>query len=134
MRLGENGATQTRDIFGQTISRSTTRKYHNQITEIDGERFDSKKEANRWCELKLMEKAGLITGLSRQVRFELVPSQRDADGKLVARSVSYIADFVYSEGDTPVVEDVKSDGTRTDVYRIKRALMYQRYGIQIREV
>jgi len=81
-----------------------------------------------------MEKAGLITGLSRQVRFELVPSQRDADGKLVARSVSYIADFVYSEGDTPVVEDVKSDGTRTDVYRIKRALMYQRYGIQIREV
>ena len=94
--------------------------------------FDSAKEYRRWQELKLLEKAGAIENLHRQVPFGLIPPQR-VNGKLVERGVKYIADFTYFEKDgTFVVEDAK--GMRTNVYRIKRKLMLQVHGIQIREV
>lgn len=113
-------------------------KYGARKTEVDGIKFDSQKEANRWCELKLMERAGEIHDLQRQVTFVLIPAQRDYKGKVLERSVKYIADFVYLGNDgggwERVVEDAKSPATRTAVYKIKKKLMLSRFGIQIKEV
>lgn len=111
----------------------TWTKYNNKKVTVNGQVFDSKKEANRYKELLLLEKAGAIKDLRTQVKFTLIPSQRDeATGKVIERECSYKADFVYSEGDKTVVEDVK--GFRTKEYVIKRKLMLWRYGIRIREV
>lgn len=107
-------------------------KYNNKKITVDGQKFDSKKEANRYQELLLLEKAGVIKNLSRQVKFVLIPSQRDENGKVVERECSYKADFKYEEGLKTVVEDVK--GFRTKEYIIKRKLMLYQYGIRIREV
>lgn len=111
-------------------------KYHNQATVLDGLKFDSKKEAKRWAELKLMERAGEITDLFRQFPITLLRSQRDAKGKVIERPIKYVADFVYTDKATGkmVVEDVKSPATRTDVYKIKKKLMLYFYGIRIKEV
>lgn len=91
----------------------------------DGIRHDSVKEANRWCELNLMLRAGMIQDLQRQVKFELLPKQ---EGE---RAVYYIADFVYMENGAKVVEDVK--GCRTEVYKLKKKMMLFFHGIRIRE-
>ena len=109
-------------------------KYNSKKTVVDGQKFDSKKEARRYQELLLLEKAGKIKNLSRQVKFVLIPSQRDENGKVVERECSYKADFTYEEegGIKTVVEDVK--GYRTKEYIIKRKLMLYQYGIRIREV
>lgn len=108
-------------------------KYNSKKTVVDGQKFDSKKEANRYQELVLLEKAGVIKNLSRQVKFVLIPSQRDeATGKVIERECSYKADFKYEEDGKTVVEDVK--GFRTKEYIIKRKLMLYQYGIRIREV
>lgn len=106
-------------------------KYNNRKITIDGITFDSTREANRWCELKLLERANKITDLSRQVSFVLIDNHRRDDGKL-ERGVKYIADFTYRENGKFVVEDAK--GVRTKEYIIKRKLMLDRYGISIREV
>lgn len=100
---------------------------------IDGIKFDSKAEAKRFQELKLMKQQGLIRNLERQVKFLLVPSQRKEGGK-AEYPVFYIADFVYIDTKTgkKVVEDVK--GFKTPEYVIKRKLMLYQYGITIREV
>lgn len=94
--------------------------------------YASRKEYRRARELRIMQRAGIISGLREQVPYELIPAQRDANGKLLERACTYVADFVYTDehGNT-VVEDTK--GVRTDVYRIKRKLMLQRYGIIISE-
>lgn len=87
-------------------------KYGNiKTTTSDGITHDSIKEANRWCELKLLERAGVISDLRRQVKFELLPKQ----GK--SRAVHYIADFVYIKDGKQIVEDVK--GFRTKEYKLK---------------
>ena len=106
-------------------------KYHNTKVKINGEIFDSKKEAARWQELLLLQRAGKISHLNRQVTYELIPSQY-IDGKRVERSVKYVADFVYHQGGQLVVEDTK--GMKTDAYIIKRKLMLSVYGIRIKEV
>ena len=105
-------------------------KYGNIHTQTaDGIVHDSRKEARRWCELKLLEKAGKITDLDRQVKFELIPKQ---DGE---RACCYVADFVYTEDGKKVVEDVKSEATRKkESYIIKRKLMLYIHGIRIREI
>ena len=100
-------------------------KYHNKKVIVDGMKFDSQKEYSRWCELQLLERSGKIKELHRQVKFELIPKQ---DGE---RSCSYIADFVYRENGMLIVEDAK--GKNTEVYKIKKKLMLQRYGIKIKE-
>lgn len=101
-------------------------KYGNIKTRtFDGIKHDSRKEANRWCELKLLQRAGEISDLKRQVKFELIPKQ---EGE---RACTYVADFVYIENGKKVVEDVK--GKRTEVYKIKRKLMLWVHGIRIRE-
>lgn len=107
-------------------------KYNSKKTVVDGQTFDSKKEATRYQELVLLEKAGVIKNLSRQVKFVLIPSQRDENGKVIERECSYKADFVYTEGGETVVEDVK--GYRTKEYIIKRKLMLHVHGIRIREI
>lgn len=109
-------------------------KYGNKRTFVGTELFDSQHEADRWIELTLMEKAGEISDLRRQVPFILIPEIRNkSTGKVVSRATKYIADFVYTDrnGKT-VVEDAK--GMQTEVYRLKKKLMLWRYGIVIREV
>lgn len=107
-------------------------KYGNRKTVVDGITFDSKKEATRYAELMLLQRAGEIFDLQRQVPFTLIPKQV-RDGKVVERPVVYKADFVYKEKDgTEVVEDVK--GVCTKEYRIKKKLMLWQFGIIVREV
>lgn len=106
-------------------------KYHNKKVTFDGEIFDSKKEASRFIELRLLERAGKIQELRRQVEFELIPSQK-LNGKTIERKCSYRADFVYSENGKTIVEDTK--GFRTKEYIIKRKLMLYIHGIKIKEV
>lgn len=103
------------------MSKYRNRKYHG---------FDSKKEAERYHELALMQRAGLITGLQRQVKFELLPSQYDGR-KCVFRAVNYFADFVYQQDGKLVVEDVK--GFRTKDYILKAKMMYFFHHIKIKE-
>lgn len=113
----------------------------------DGIVFDSKKEAQRWEQLLLLQKAGKIVELRRQVKYELIPAQyrieerysktgkRLKDHKrLIERKVEYIADFVYTDAGTgeTFVEDTK--GVRTKDYTIKRKLMLLVHGIQIKEI
>ena len=107
-------------------SGNRTSKYHNRRK--DG--FDSQKEFNRYAELALMQRAGKISDLQRQVRFELIPAQYK-DGKCIYRSCTYVADFVYMENGEKVVEDSK--GFKTPEYIIKKKLMFQRYGILVKE-
>ena len=106
-------------------------KYGNRKIIRDGIEFDSIKECQRYCELKLMQRAGVISDLQLQVSFELIPSQR-IDGKVVERAVNYVADFVYQQNGLKVVEDTK--GMRTKDYIIKRKLMLWVHGIRIREI
>lgn len=123
------------------------KKYYNIKTKTtDGLVFDSQREALRWEHLLLLQKAGEISDLQRQVNYELLPNQYETyerfgkDGKrlkdgtrLVERKVEYIADFVYTtrSGET-IVEDAK--GIKTKDYIIKRKLMYAVHGIKIKEV
>lgn len=106
-------------------------KYLNIPCKVNGQKFDSRKEANRYKKLTLLERGGKISGLKRQVRYLLIPTQYDEDGKCLERSCNYVADFVYFENGQLVVEDTK--GIKTDVYRIKKKLMLSVYGIRIRE-
>lgn len=125
-------------------------KYHNKKITLDGITFDSIREGNRYRELKLLEKAGEISVLRRQVKFELIPPQyaktterytRGAKkgqykrGVLLERECAYIADFVYIDADgKKIVEDTKSKATKTKDYIIKRKLMLYKYGIKIKEI
>lgn len=104
-------------------------KYNNIRVEIDGIKFDSKKEAKRYGELKLLERAGQISDLQLQVAFELVPPQKGGMRKELP--VKYIADFVYTENGHQVIEDTK--GVKTKDYIIKRKLM-KLMGREIREI
>ena len=117
----------------------------------NGEVFDSKKEYTRWCELQLLERAGKVSGLKRQVTFELIPSQREKStqvykagpqkglpkpGAVIEKACSYVADFVYcDEKGNTVVEDTKGlkKGAAYDLFAIKRKLFLYRYGIKIKE-
>ena len=100
-------------------------KYHNSKTVIDGIRFDSKKEAKRYLELKILEKAGIIKCLKRQVPYVIINKSR------YGRAIKYVADFTYYEDGKLVVEDVK--GVRTPVYKLKKRLMAERFGIEVKE-
>ena len=120
-------------------------KYHSKKVEVNGMVFDSKKEAKRFSELSLLEKAGQIHGLETQVKFVLIPSQykvierygkkgqRLKDGKkCIEKECAYIADFCYFQNGVKVVEDTK--GFKTKDYIIKRKLMLYMHGIEIKEV
>lgn len=124
-------------------------KYGNRKTRTsDGILHDSRKEALRWQQLLLLERAGEITDLKRQVEFLLIPDQREPstevyqkgekkgmpkEGKLLERKVVYVADFVYyDKSGMGVVEDTK--GVKTKDYIIKRKLMLHIHNIKIKEI
>ena len=94
---------------------------------VDGITFDSKHEASRYRELKLMERAKAIQDLQTQVKFPLIKKSK------YGREIVYIADFTYYENGKLVVEDTKSPVTKTPLYRLKKRLMAELYGIVIKE-
>lgn len=100
-------------------------KYQNHKTVIDGITFDSKLEANRYAQLKILERAGKIQALQLQPEYELIPSFKK-NGKTY-RSCSYRADFAYYdiEKGKVIVEDTK--GFETDVYKLKRKMFEHKY-------
>ena len=114
--------------------RINTNKYHARKCQLDNMTFDSIAEARRWQELRYLTRAGIINDVRRQVPFVLIPAQKDETGRVIERAVVYRADFVYTEDGKTVVEDVKSEATKTREYVIKRKLMLYRYGIRIKEV
>ena len=104
------------------------RKYHNTKTVADGIKFDSKLEAERYAQLKMMERAGAIRDLELQPEYELIPSFKKG-GKTWRKTV-YKADFRYilAEDDRIIIEDVKgSTAVITDVFRLKQKLFEYRY-------
>lgn len=109
-------------------------KYHNTKVTHNGMTFDSQKEYRRFCELSLLERAGKISDLERQVKFTLIPALYEAVGskrKLLEREASYVADFVYKQDGIQVVEDTK--GFRTADYKLKRKMMLYFHNIRIKE-
>ncbi len=117
-------------------------KYHNKKINVNGITYDSKKEYRRHQELSLLERVGTIQDLQRQVKFVLIPAQREPDtigarggikkGKVIERECTYTADFVYIEDGKTIVEDTK--GFRTKDYILKRKMLLHFYGIRIKEV
>lgn len=117
----------SREITSRSYG-SGTSKYH--AKKVGG--HASKKEHNRANQLKLMQRAGLISALQEQVSFELIPPQHDSAGKLLEHACRYIADFVYrDQSGQLIVEDTK--GFKTPEYKIKRKLMLSVHGIRIKE-
>jgi len=101
-------------------------KYHAKRTTVDGITFDSKREAKRYVELQILERAGRITNLQRPKPYQLV-----VNGVKVGR---YTPDFTYVENGVEVVEDVKSPATKkARDYRLRKMLMLAIYGISIKE-
>lgn len=95
-------------------------KYGNKKVVVDGIKFDSLLEANRWQELKLLQRAKQIQNLDRQVRFELQPSYKKNNKTI--KAINYVADFVYYDLNKQkmIVEDTK--GFKTDVYKLKKKI------------
>ena len=111
--------------FKEMQKRPKRSKYNARKTTVDGIKFDSKKEARRYADLKILEKAGEISHLQLQPKFRLLDGFKHR-GETI-RPINYFADFSYidTEGNE-VVEDVK--GKRTDVYNIKKKLFLNKYG------
>lgn len=135
--------------MGSNYYRNSRSKYNAKKIEVNGMKFDSKKEYERWNELLLLQRAGKISGLQRQVKFDLIPNQfidvteytpkthkQKTVKKLVERSISYVADFVYTQDGNKVVEDVKGyrQASAYTVFVIKRKLMLWVHGIRIIEI
>lgn len=100
-------------------------KYNAKKTVVDGIEFDSIREADRYCELKLLEKAKEIRDLELQPRFLLQDKFKDKTGT-THRKIEYVADFMYiDKDDKKIVEDVK--GVMTDVYKIKKKIFLNLY-------
>ena len=107
------------------------RKYRNKKIEVDGIKFDSLKEARRYCDLRELWAAGEIFDLELQVKYELIPKSDKF------RSMSYYADFVYkTENGTVIVEDVKGyrGGPAYAMFKVKQKLMYHVHKILVLEV
>jgi hypothetical protein len=100
-------------------------KYNATKTTIDGIKFDSKKEANRYLELKLLEKAGEIAQLELQPRYLLQPAFGKNSKKY--RKIEYVADFQYLDMKTKerIVEDSK--GFETAVFKMKKKMFEYTY-------
>lgn len=113
--------------MGKAPNRS---KFGNHRIETKDGIFDSQLEYNRWQQLKLLERAKHIKDLDRQVKFVLVEKSK------YGGEIRYMADFVYFDCKTgeKVVEDTKSDATKTPLYRLKKRLVAEIYGIVIKEI
>ena len=108
----------------------TMSKYKNKKVVVDNILFDSKKEANYYIYLKMLEDAGKIVDLELQKKFVLQPTFK-LNGKAY-RAITYVADFVYKDDNGIHVVDTK--GYRTEVYKIKKKIFMKKYGIEIEEV
>jgi len=97
-------------------------KYRNKKVVVDGHRFDSKKEASRYLVLKARQEAGEISHLELQPRFNLRILDRPVT-YTSGRRAYYVADFAYFDGSKRVIEDVKSPATKTQVYKLKKAVV-----------
>jgi hypothetical protein len=126
-RLKQEGKIRGFSVAGPNRPEPKKSKYGNKKVELDGMTFDSIKEGNRYLVLRARKIAGEISGLTMQTEFELT-----VNGEKVA---SYFADFTYYENGALIVEDVKSGFTRRlAVYRLKKKLMKECLGIEIKEV
>lgn len=99
--------------------------------EYDGFVFDSKKEAEYYLYLKSRLKTGHIIDLQIHLSYEVIPAND------IFKAVYYIADFVYKEPDGYLhVDDVKGlkKGASYQIFKIKQKLMYDKYGIEVKEV
>ena len=127
----------SKEVYNKLINNSITakeNKYHNVKTKVDGIKFDSIKESKRYYQLKLLEKAKLITELELQKKFELQPSYINDNGEKI-RAIYYIADFFYYDKTKQkyIVEDVK--GYRNEVYKLKKKIFeYQYSNLVINEI
>ena len=110
-------------------------KYLSKKVVVDGIKFDSKKEAKRYGELKSMQERGEISNLELQVPYELIPSQK-RNGKVIERPCKYIADFRYVKDGETIVEDVKGykQSTAYSVFKIKKKLMLYINDIRVIEI
>lgn len=124
-------SSKVREQVAKKVLSEARNKYGAEKTVVDGIRFDSRREAKRYADLCLLERAGAISNLRRQVDYVLVPSQRKSDGS-AERPVKYRADFVYERDGKEIVEDAK--GMKTKEYVIKRKLMLYIHGIEVMEV
>ena len=104
-----------------------TNKFNAKKVTVGDITYDSKLEYERHCELAMLEVAGKIAELKRQVEYVLIPKSE------YGREIKYVADFQYIENGKLIVEDVKSNPTKTRLYALKKRLMAEKYGIKIRE-
>lgn len=111
--------TVTAKQYRDMIKPQKNNKYNAVKTESDGIIFDSKFEANKWEELKMLERIGIIKDLQRQVRFVLQDAYVNNQGKKI-KPITYIADFCYTKDGQKIVMDTK--GLETEVFRIKKKL------------
>lgn len=120
-------------------------KYYSKKVTVDGETFDSKKEYSYYCSLLVRQELGVIRNVRRQVKFVLIPTQREEpvlmkrtgklkEGRVIERECSYIADFVYEDVESGKTVVVDTKGFKTKDYIIKRKLMLYLLGIRIKEV
>ena len=135
-------------MFGRGFKREKGRKYNNTKVEIDGIKFDSKKESQRYLVLKDAQEKGIITNLQRQVRYELIPPIKEdyvvhlkTKDKMATRTlqlaITYTCDFKYEKDGETIVEDVKASPSYValdKVYILKRKMMFALKGIRIKEV
>lgn len=107
-------------------------KYGAVATTVDNIRFSSKREAARYAELRLLEKAGEISDLELQPKFPIYVCRRQ-NGELHQVCV-YIADFKYRAGKNGLLTIEDAKGVRTPTYRLKKKMVEAQYDIQIQEV
>ena len=126
-RTGPKAPKTLTEAYSAGLGFQTRRKFNNQPTEVDGYRFDSRKEAERYATLRLLEQAGEISGLEIHPRFPLVVHGEDCG--------AYVGDFAYLDAaGGRHVEDVKSAATRKlPTYRLKRRLLWALYGLTVEE-
>ena len=119
--------------FAQHQLKAPVSKYGNKKSVAsDGTKFDSRAEHRRWAHLCHLQAAGLISGLRRQVAYELVKSVKFDGASRAKPAIRYVADFVFMEKGVEVIEDVK--GVLTPEFKLKRHLMKALLGLEVRIV
>lgn len=137
-RLGSSAKRQIIEKMSQANAKKAGKMSHNKYnavkTTVNGIKFDSKKEAARYEELIVLSDSGIIKNFKLQPQFTLQEGYKTPSGKAV-RALKYVADFSYTdESGKLVVEDVKSRATATRVYQMKKKLLLERFGVEVKEV
>ena len=126
----------SKEVYEKLVGKSIdikTNKYHNKKVFYDGHWFDSEKEKSFYIKFKLMEKSGEIYELKLQQKFLLIEPFTLNNKKY--RETAYISDFTYIDKDSKLhVIDVKSEITKTQVYKLKKKMMAYKYSIEIEEL